>query len=44
METVAGRVRNGQFVSFELMPPRSPETEQALEVGMNLGWDTARTP
>jgi hypothetical protein len=45
------RVGARRFVSFELWPPRSPESAVAMnraaatvEVCANLGWETAKVP
>jgi methylenetetrahydrofolate reductase (NADPH) len=35
MPTVAERIAAGRFVSFELWPPRSPESAQALELALD---------
>jgi methylenetetrahydrofolate reductase (NADPH) len=35
MPTVAQRIGAGRFVSFELWPPRSPESAQALEAALD---------
>ncbi len=35
MPTVAERIGAGRFVSFELWPPRSPESAAALEAALD---------
>src|SRR3954467_3692612 len=43
MPTVAERIGTGRFVSFELWPPRSPESAAALEAALDelTGWAPA---